>query len=164
MRLVSREFNPALILFLIQMSKKRSKAREFAVQAVYQWQMSGNELADILRQFADEKKPKTYEADYFQDLLRGVVTNLAELDEMLSPLVDRDVERIDPVERAILRLGAYELQYHTEIPYRVVINEAVEMAKLFGAEQGHKYVNGVIDKLAQKIRAIEVKARQQSSR
>jgi len=146
------------------MSKKRSKAREFAVQAVYQWQMSGNELADILRQFADEKKPKTYEADYFQDLLRGVVTNLAELDEMLSPLVDRDVERIDPVERAILRLGAYELQYHTEIPYRVVINEAVEMAKLFGAEQGHKYVNGVIDKLAQKIRAIEVKARQQSSR
>jgi len=145
------------------MSKKRSKAREFAVQAVYQWQMSGNELADILRQFADEKKPKTYEADYFQDLLRGVVTNLAELDEMLSPLVDRDVERIDPVERAILRLGAYELQYHTEIPYRVVINEAVEMAKLFGAEQGHKYVNGVIDKLAQKIRAIEVKARQQSS-
>jgi len=163
-RLVSREFNPALILFLIQMSKKRSKAREFAVQAVYQWQMSGNELADILRQFADEKKPKTYEADYFQDLLRGVVTNLAELDEMLSPLVDRDVERIDPVERAILRLGAYELQYHTEIPYRVVINEAVEMAKLFGAEQGHKYVNGVIDKLAQKIRAIEVKARQQSSR
>ena len=145
------------------MSKKRSKAREFAVQAVYQWQMSGNELADILRQFAEEKKPKTYEADYFQDLLRGVVTNLTELDEMLSPLVDRDVEQIDPVERAILRLGAYELQHHMEIPYRVVINEAVEMAKLFGADQGHKYVNGVIDKLAQKIRAIEVKARQQSS-
>jgi N utilization substance protein B len=146
------------------MSKKRSKAREFAVQAVYQWQMSGNELADILRQFADEKKPRTYEADYFQDLLRGVVTNLTELDEMLAPLVDREVERIDPVERAILRLGAYELQHHMEIPYRVVINEAVEMAKLFGAEQGHKYVNGVIDKLAQKIRAVEVKARQQSSR
>ncbi len=146
------------------MSKKRSKAREFAVQAVYQWQMSGNELADILHQFAEDKKPKTYEADYFQDLLRGVVTNLSELDEMLAPLVDREVEKIDPVERAILRLGAYELQHHMEIPYRVVINEAVEMAKLFGAEQGHKYVNGVIDKLAQKVRAIEVKARQQSSR
>jgi N utilization substance protein B len=126
--------------------------------------MSGNELADILCQFAEEKKPKTYEADYFQDLLRGVVTNLTELDAMLAPLVDREVEKIDPVERAILRLGAYELQHHMEIPYRVVINEAVEMAKLFGAEQGHKYVNGVIDKLAHKIRAIEVKARQQSSR
>jgi len=146
------------------MSKKRSKAREFAVQAVYQWQMSGNELADILRQFAEDKKPKTYEAEYFQDLLRGVVTHLTELDQMLAPLVDREVEKIDPVERAILRLGAYELQHHMEIPYRVVINEAVEMAKLFGAEQGHKYVNGVIDKLAQKVRAIEVKARQQSSR
>ena len=146
------------------MSKKRSKAREFAVQAVYQWQMSGNELTDILHQFAEDKKPKTYEAEYFQDLLRGVVTNLTELDAMLAPLVDREVEKIDPVERAILRLGAYELQHHMEIPYRVVINEAVEMAKLFGAEQGHKYVNGVIDKLAQKIRAVEVKARQQSSR
>ena len=145
------------------MSKKRSKAREFAVQAVYQWQMSGNELADILRQFAEEKKPKTYEAEYFQELLRGVVTNLDDLDAVLAPYVDRDVEKIDPVERAILRLAAFELQHHMEIPYRVVINEAVELAKLFGAEQGHKYVNGVIDKLAQKTRAIEVKARKQSS-
>ena len=145
------------------MSKKRSKAREFAVQAVYQWQMSGNELADILRQFAEEKKPKTYETEYFQELLRGVVTNLDDLDAVLDPFVDRDVEKIDPVERAILRLAAYELQHHMEIPYRVVINEAVELAKLFGAEQGHKYVNGVIDKLAQKTRAIEVKARKQSS-
>jgi N utilization substance protein B len=146
------------------MSKKRSKAREFAMQAIYQWQMSGNELADIFHQFAEEKRPKTYEVDYFQDLLRGVVTNLTELDELLAPLVDRDVEKIDPVERAILRLGAYELQHHMEIPYRVVINEAVELAKVFGAEQGHKYVNGVIDKLAQKIRAIEVKSRRQTSR
>lgn len=145
------------------MSKKRSKAREFAVQAIYQWQISGNDIGDIITQFAQEKKPKTYEVDYFQGLLRGVTSTLDQLDDNLNPLLDRDIEKVDPVERAVLRLAAFELQAHPEIPYRVVINEAVELAKVFGADQGHKYVNGVIDKLAQKLRAIEVKARQQSS-
>ena len=145
------------------MSKKRSKAREFAVQAIYQWQISGNDIGDIITQFAQEKKPKTYEVDYFQGLLRGVTSTLDQLDDNLNPLLDRDIEKVDPVERAVLRLASFELQAHPEIPYRVVINEAVELAKVFGADQGHKYVNGVIDKLAQKLRAIEVKARQQSS-
>lgn len=145
------------------MSKKRSKAREFAVQAIYQWQVSGNDIQDIVSQFLQEKKPKTFEADYFQDLLRGVATNLTELDEALTPYIDRDIEQVDLVERAILRMATYELLKHLEIPYRVVINEAVELTKIFGAEQAHKYVNGVIDKLAHKIRAIEVNANRKTS-
>lgn len=145
------------------MSKKRSKAREFAIQAIYQWQVSGNEVHDIISQFLQEKNRKSFEIDYFQDLLRGVVTNLTDLDELLAPLIDRDIEQVDLVERAILRMAAYELVRHQEVPYRVVINEAVELAKIFGADQGHKYVNGVIDKLAQKTRAMEVNARRKSS-
>lgn len=145
------------------MSKKRSKAREFAVQALYQWQVSDNEIKDILNQFAAEKKPNSYESDYFQDLVRGVITHLTELDQAISPLLDRDIEQVDLVERAILRQATYELMKHIEIPYRVVINEAVELAKIFGADQGHKYVNGVVDKLAQQLRTIEVNARKKTS-
>jgi len=145
------------------MSKKRSKAREFAVQALYQWQVTDHSIAELLGQFAAEKNPKTYEAEYFQDLVRGVISNPVDLDDALNPLLDRDIEQVDLVERAILRLAAYELTKHIEIPYRVVINESVELAKLFGAEMGHKYVNGVVDKLAQKVRTLEVNARRQSS-
>ncbi|MGD2117281.1 MAG: transcription antitermination factor NusB [Chromatiales bacterium] len=145
------------------MSKKRSKARAFALQAVYQWQMSDNQINDIINQFLLENDSKSFESKYFQDLLRGVVTNLDDLDALLQPLIDRQIEQVDPVERAVLRLGAYELKFHPEIPYRVVINEAVELAKTYGAEKGHKYVNGVIDKLAQSLRSIEVNARRQTS-
>jgi N utilization substance protein B len=93
--------------------------------------------------------------DYFKDLLHGVPANLDELDAGLKGCVDRSIDSVDPVERAILRLGAYEMMHHPEVPYRVVINEAVELAKVFGAEQGHKYVNGVLDKLARKVRKAE---------
>lgn len=144
------------------MSKKRSNARAFALQAVYQWQLSGNRINDIVNQFMLENDSKSFESKYFQDLLRGVAANLTELDELLQPLIDRNIEQVDPVERAVLRIGAYELKHHPEVPYRVIINEAVELAKTFGAEKGHKYVNGVIDKLAQSLRAIEVNARRQS--
>ena len=145
------------------MSKKRSKAREFALQAVYQWQISGNAITDIVNQFALEKKPSTYEVDYFKDVFEGVAKNLTELDDKLSPLVDRQIEQVDPVERAILRIAAFELLFHMEIPYKVVINEAVELAKKFGADQGHKYVNGVVDKLAQSVRQIEFNAQRKTS-
>lgn len=145
------------------MSKKRSKAREFAVQAMYQWQVSGNDIQDIIGQFLQEKNQKYFETEYFQDLLRGVITGIDKLDDLLKPYIDRDIEQVDLVERAILRLAAYELSQHPEIPYRVVINEAVELAKLYGAEQGHKYVNGVIDKLSQKVRAIEFNAKKSQS-
>ncbi|MES9972464.1 MAG: transcription antitermination factor NusB [Candidatus Thiodiazotropha sp.] len=140
------------------MSEKRSQARKHAVQAIYQWQVAGQDVADIINQFLEEQDLKCFEVPYFQDLMRGVPSHLVELDELLKPTLDRAIESVDPVERAILRLGAYELRHKPDIPYRVVINEAVELAKVFGAEQGHKFVNGVLDQVAKKVRTVEVKA------
>lgn len=138
------------------MTGKRSKARHRAVQALYQWQLTGQDLSDIDNQFLAEQDVRTFEVPYFTELLHGVPANLHALDEQLSPLLDRALASVDPVERAILRLGAYELMRHPEVPFRVAINEAVELAKIFGAEQGHKYVNGVLDKMAQKVRRSEI--------
>ncbi len=137
------------------MSGKRTKARHHAVQAIYQWQVAGHDVSEVDSQFLDTEDLNSFEVDYFKDLLHGVPANLSELDAELKGCVDRSVESIDPVERAILRLGAYEMMRHPEVPYRVVINEAVELAKVFGAEQGHKYVNGVLDKLARRVRKTE---------
>ena len=93
--------------------------------------------------------------EYFEDLVRGVEAHRAELDAGLKPFLDREIEQVDPIERATLRLGAYELKHRPDVPYRVVLNEAVELAKRFGAEHGHTYVNGVLDKLAREWRAAE---------
>lgn len=138
------------------MSQKRSRSRRIALQAIYQWQMSGQDIGDIINYFLVEQNPKKFEVDYFKGLVRGVATNLSRLDEALSTHVDREIEQIDPVERAVLRLSAFEFTDHPEVPYRVVINEAVKLAKTFGAEQGHRYVNGVLDKLAATLRPVEV--------
>jgi len=142
------------------MSQKRSQARRHAVQALYQWQIAGQDVADIVNQFLEEQSLENFEVPYFQDLLHGVPNHLGELDELLKPALDRAIESVDPVERAVLRLGAYELRFKPEVPYRVVINEAVELAKVFGAEQGHKYVNGVLDQVAKKVRAVEIQSKQ----
>ena len=142
------------------MSQKRSQARRHAVQAIYQWQMVGQDVGEIINQFLEEQDINSFEVPYFQDLLHGVPSHLVELDELLKPALDRAIESVDPVERAVLRLGVYELRYKPEVPYRVVINEAVELAKVFGAEQGHKYVNGVLDQVARQVRAVEIKAKQ----
>lgn len=141
------------------MSRKRSQARRHAVQAIYQWQMVGQDVAEIIEQFLEEQDIGGFEVAYFQELLRGVPGHLRELDELLKPALDRTIESVDPVERAVLRLGAFELRYKPEVPYRVVINEAVELAKVFGAEQGHKYVNGVLDQVAKQVRAVEIQAK-----
>jgi len=141
------------------MSRQRSRARHNAVQALYQWQLTGQDVGDIVGQFLVRQDTGKFEVDYFRDLLRGVAGNLNSLDARLQPHVDRPIAQIDPVERAILRLGVYELAHHPEVPYRVVINEAVELAKVFGAEEGHKYVNGVLDKVARALRSAEVAAR-----
>lgn len=140
------------------MSRKRSQARNHAVQALYQWQVTGQDIGSITNQFLAEQDNDTFEVAYFRDLLQGVPTHLTQLDEALKPHLDRSIESVDLVERAILRLGVYELAEHPEVPYRVVINESVELAKTFGADQGHKYINGVLDKVAQDLRAVEVKA------
>jgi transcription antitermination protein NusB len=142
------------------MSQKRSQARRHAVQAIYQWQMAGQNVNEIANQFLEEQELAAFEVPYFQDLLHGVPAHLHELDELLKPALDRAIESVDPVERAVLRLGVYELRYKPEIPYRVVINEAVELAKIFGAEQGHKYVNGVLDRVAKQTRAVEIQSKQ----
>lgn len=134
---------------------KRTKARHHAVQAIYQWQMAGHDVSEVENQILEAEDPSSFEVDYFKDLLHGVPAKLDELDAELKGCVDRSIDSVDPVERAILRLGAYEMAHHPEVPYRVVINEAVELAKVFGAEQGHKYVNGVLDKLARKVRKTE---------
>lgn len=143
------------------MSRQRSKARSLAVQAIYQWQMAGQSTSSIINHFLTEHAGKKLDIDYFRELVDGVPANLAQIDEGLAPHVDRSIQSVDPVERAILRIGAYELIRHPEIPYRVVINEAIELAKVFGAEQGHKYVNGVLDKAAKTLRPLEMAAQRQ---
>ena len=140
------------------MSRARSLARQRALQALYQWQMTGQDLSDIDKQFMEEQEMKKVEIKYFQELLHQIPKHLNELDGLSGEVLDRGIEQVDPVERAILRIGTYELKNRIDIPYRVVINEAVELAKVFGAEQGHKYINSILDKVAQKIRATEVKA------
>jgi len=138
------------------MAGKRSNARQFALQALYQWQVTRESPAEIERQFFEDQDTREIEPTLFHELLQGVPAHLAELDLSLAPLLDRAVESVDPVERAILRLGAFELLHSPGIPYRVVIDEAVDLAKLFGAEQGHRYVNGVLDRLARRVRAAEL--------
>jgi N utilization substance protein B len=141
------------------MSRKRSQARHHAVQALYQWQMTAQDVAEIDRQFMEQQDVTNFDIPYFRDLLHGVPSHLNALDQALTPLLDRSLASVDPVERAILRLGAYELMYHLEVPYRVAINEAVELAKVFGATDGHKYVNGVLDRMAKQARQTEIQER-----
>ena len=136
----------------------KSQARRSAVQALYQWQVGGADLAEIERQFVEEHGVGKGELPYFQDLLHNVPRALTEIDAALSEFTSRPVEQIDPVERAILRLSVYELLARPDIPYRVVVNEGINLAKEFGAEQSHKFVNGLLDKIARKHRAIEAAA------
>lgn len=141
------------------MSQARTNARRNAVQAVYQWQMTGQNLSTIEQQFLEEERLKNAQRSYFTELFYGVPKNLDSIDEVLSEFVDRPVEKIDPVERAILRISAYELLHRLDVPARVVINEGINLAKRFGAEASHKYVNGILDKVAQKKRPDEMKAK-----
>lgn len=141
------------------MSKARHKARRLATQALYTWQMSGQDLADIEGQYSLDHDMSKVDAEYFRELLHKVPAHLSELDEYIAPLLDRTIDEVDPVERAILRLGSYELAFRLDVPYRVVINEAVNLAKTFGADQSHKYINGVLDGVAKKLRAVEIKAK-----
>lgn len=160
------------------MGGRRSQARLYAVLALYQWQITGQEPLEIARQYFDDpvwageiaaclrdrddapeggdkgdKKVRDYDRELFKRLVYGVPANIEALDARLRPALDRPIERVDPVERAILRAGVFELLFSPEIPYRVAINEAVDLAKLLGAAQGHRYVNGVLDRVARGIRS-----------
>lgn len=134
----------------------RTRARRLTVQALYQWQMAGQELADIERQFLEEQDLRNTEVGYFQTLLHEIPRHVNEVDDFLRPCLDRSLEAVDPVELAILRLGAFELRYRQDVPYKVVINEAVELAKRYGAADGHAFVNGILDRMAPELRAIEI--------
>jgi transcription antitermination protein NusB len=146
------------------MSQARTNARKAAVQALYQWQMTGQSLIEIERQFLEEERLKDAQKSYFTELFHGVPKNLEAIDQALSEFVDRPVDMIDPVERAILRIGVYELVNRLDMPYRVVLNEGINLAKYFGADGSHKYVNGILDKVAQQKRAVEIKSKVQGER
>jgi len=126
----------------------RSRARRLAAQALYQWEMTGQEMPEIDAEFHAVRDLQGADLEYFRELLLEVAANIKELDDILRPVLDRKLEEVDPVEKAILRIGVYELSYRADIPYRVIINEGITLAKKFGAEQAHAYVNGVLDKVA----------------
>ena len=134
----------------------RHRAREFALQGLYQWLLAGEDAGAIDAHIREAHGFDKADAEHFNALLHGSIKHAAALRGNLSPLIDRPIEQLSPVEHAALLIGAYELENHIEIPYKVVINEAVELTKSFGGIDGHKYVNGVLDKFAAKARNVEV--------
>jgi N utilization substance protein B len=143
-------------------SKNRSprhRAREFALQGLYQWLLNNESSSTIQAHIRQAHGFDKADLEHFQSLLKGSIEQSIALREVISPLIDRTIAELSPIEHAVLLIGAYELKNHIEIPYRVVINEAVELTKSFGGVDGHKYVNGVLDKLAVRLRADEVKAK-----
>lgn len=143
-----------------QRNAMRRKARSLALQALYSWQIAGQPLSDIEAQLRSDPEYDFDSADaaYFHALLRGVPMHLDEIDAQLKQVLDRGIAEVDPIELAILRIGVFEMTQRIDVPYKVVINEGIEMAKIFGATDGHKYVNGILDKLAPRLRSIEVNA------
>lgn len=136
----------------------RHRAREFALQGLYQWLLNNEPARTVVTNIRGAHGFEKADGEYFSDLLNGAISTSVELRESIAPLIDRNVAELSPIEHAVLLLGAYELKNHPEIPYRVVINEAVELTKSFGGIDGHKYVNGVLDKLSTKLRPDEVGA------
>lgn len=133
----------------------RRRARRRALQAIYQWQMTEQDPKDILRQFLEIQDMTGVDVEHFEKILLGVASNSTSLDEQLQPFLDRSVEQLDVMERVVLRIGAFELLHCPELPYRVVLDECVDLAHRFGSEQGHAYVNAVLDKAVKEWRAPE---------
>lgn len=126
----------------------RRRARECTVQALYSWFISKNSIEQVELAFITDQDMQGVDMPYFRKLLRGAVENMDAVDAALSPHLDRAENEVDPIERSILRMAGYELKYELDVPYKVVINEAIEVAKVFGSDDSHKYINGVLDKLA----------------
>lgn len=136
-------------------SGARSLARRRAMQALYQWQVAGHSGQDVHLQFSKDKEHRHVDQDLFRELVRDVIDQSSELDEQIGALSDRPVSQLDPVEHGILLIGIYELQHRPDVPYKVVINEAVELCRGYGAEDGHKFVNALLDRAAKEFRAEE---------
>lgn len=126
----------------------RRRARECAVQALYSWMISHNDAAEVELAFVAEQDMKGVDIPYFRKIFRQTVEQVEIIDGTMAPFLDRTIGELDPIEKAILRLSVYELKFAEDVPYKVVINEAIEVAKTFGAEESHKYINGVLDKIA----------------
>ena len=144
---------------LKNMPAARRKARKMALQALYQWHVAETPVHELLAQFAVDQDMSKIDREYFTEVVRGVPANVSSIDDELLKCVDREIARMTPIELAILRMGTYELMFRVDVPYRVVINEGVELAKSFGATDGHKYVNGVLDKLSRILRVAEIQSR-----
>jgi N utilization substance protein B len=137
---------------------ERRQARHYALQAMYQWQLTGATSQEIEEQFLFTQIKKKTDLAYFKELINGAITQQEKLDEVFLPFLKRPIAELDPVELSILRLATYEFVNRLDIPYRVAINEALELAKKFGSIEGYKFVNGVLDQVARKVRHIEVAA------
>ena len=138
------------------LAAQRRKARHFGLQALYQWTLSGASVTDIEAEFRVDTDFRHTDGEYFSTLLRGVTTDVESLEMLFAPALDRALDELDPIERNLLRLGTFELRDRIDVPYKVVISEAVALAKKFGATDSHKYVNGVLDKIARDLRTVEL--------
>ena len=138
-----------------QFIKKRKHARDKALQALYQWQLSGEDLDWIKQHYLEEQGVSSGDEAYFLELLYQIPAEVEQLDETYRKFMTHTEDRLDPIECNILRIATYEFLHHLEIPYKVVINEAVKLAKTYGADEGHKFVNGVLDPLSRQIRELE---------
>lgn len=134
---------------------RRRRSRELALQGLYQWFVAGGTVQVIIEQLYETKEFLKTDREYFSDLMQGTLTNLTELEKHIQPYLDRPFKKLSPIESSILLLSTHEFANHPETPYRAIINEAVELAKTYGGTDGHKYVNGVLDKLATQLRAKE---------
>ena len=137
------------------LAAQRRKARHFGLQALYQWTLSGASAADIEAEFRIDNDFQHTDGEYFSAVVNGVVEDVDALEKLFSPALDRKLEELDPIERNLLRLGTFELRDRIDVPYKVVINEAVALAKKFGATDSHRYINGVLDKVARDLRTVE---------
>jgi N utilization substance protein B len=140
------------------LAAERRKARHYGMQALYQWHMAGASLSDIEAEFRAEYDFDHVDLEYFQALLHGVPAEVDALEGLFEPLLDRKLSDLDPIELTLLRMGTFELKERIDVPYKVVINEAVALTKKFGATDGHKYINGVLDKVAHELRKAEINA------
>lgn len=134
---------------------QRRKARHYLVQALYQWQMSGNSAAEVESQFVEDNDFVAADETYFREVFGQSTATAEELDRLIAPCLDRELDELDPVERSLLRMASCELLNRVDVPYKVVISEAVSLAKKFGASDSFKYINGVLDRLATELRTAE---------
>lgn len=146
------------------MKTSRRRSREFALQALYQWQLNGSNADTLIAQLSEAEGYAKVDQEYFAELIRGTLAAAADLEQKISCQLDRPLNELSPVERGILMLACFELVSQLDVPYRVVINEAIELAKTFGGTDGHKYVNGVLDKLAPTLRGDEIAHARQTVR